>query len=190
MARKSTTTTTEPAHPPPDLAIGGVEIRRLGAGDAAAVQRLYERCTDFHELAEGMPTRPTAGAEEIEALPPGKMSADKHIFGIVAADGELVGYVDLVRDYPERGDWWLSLLMLDPAARGIRLGSRIVSGAAAWAAARGARAILLGVLEQNPRAERFWRRQGFVEIGRRPYTSDTGRPSRIVVMRLTLAGSA
>jgi len=151
------------------------------------VQRLYERCTDFHELAEGMPTRADSGAYELEALPPGKMSADKHVFGIVAADGELAGYVDLVRDYPERGEWWLGLLMLDPAARGAGLGSRVVRGAAEWAAARGARAILLGVLEQNPRAERFWRRQGFIELDRRPYTSDTGRPSRIIVMRLDLA---
>jgi GNAT superfamily N-acetyltransferase len=187
MAKKSTTTTTEPADPPPGLAIDGVEVRRLGTDDAAAVQRLYERCTDFHELAEGMPTRPAAGAEEIEALPPGKMSTDKHVFGIVAADGELAGYVDLVRDYPGRGEWWLSLLMLDPAARGAGLGSRIVRGAAEWAAARGARALLLGVLEQNPRAERFWQRQGFAEVDRQPYTSDTGRPSRIVVMRRTLA---
>jgi len=190
MAKKSTTTTTEPPDPPPaDLAIDGARIRRLRPGDAAAVQRLYERCTDFHELAEGMPTRPTAGAEEIEALPPGKMSTDKHLFGIVAADGELAGYVDLTRDYPERGEWWLGLLMLDPASRGAGLGSRVVRGAAEWAVGRGARAILLGVLEQNPRAERFWRRQGFAELDRRPYTSDTGLPSRIIVMRLALAGA-
>ena len=174
----------------PTFTLDGFEVRRLGPGDAAEVQRLYERCTDFHQLAEGMPTRPGAGAHEIEALPPGKMSTDKFIFGVAAPDGALVGYLDLVRDYPGPGEWWIGLLMLDADVRGAGMGTRLVRGAAEWAAAGGARAILLGVLERNPRAERFWRRQGFAEVDRRPYTSDTGRASRIVVMRLALAAGA
>jgi len=50
----------------------------------------------------------------------------------------------------------------------------------------GAHSLQLGVMEQNPDAERFWRRHGFEEVRRQPHTSDTGYRSRIIVMRRPL----
>ena len=170
----------------PDLR--GHRVQRLSPADAGAVQRLYERCSDYHEEHEGIPTRPTAAAEELAALPPGKALADKFSLGIYQPDGEMAGYLDLVRDFPSAGEWQIGLLMLDPAARGAGLGERVFRAAASWVAEQGGRTISLGVLEHSPRAEQFWRRMGFAEVARQPYTSETGRKhSRVIFMRLDLA---
>ena len=39
-----------------------------------------------------------------------------------------------------------------------------------------------GVLEHNVAAERFWRRHGFAELRRQPYTARSGHASRVIVM--------
>lgn len=166
----------------PGIRLGGYSVVRLTAADAADLQDLFERCTDFHELSEGAPTRPTAGAEELAALPPGKDLLDKFPFGVYAAPGRMVGYLELMRDYPAASEWWIGLLMLDPAVRRGGLGGRIYSAAAEWVGAQGGTVIRLGVLEQNPGAVRFWERQGFRELRREPHVSDTGHGSRLVVM--------
>ena len=170
----------------PDLR--GYRVQRLSPADAGTLQLLYERCSDYHEEHEGIPTRPTAAADELAALPPGKALVDKFSLGIYSPEGEMVGYLDLVRDFPAADEWQIGLLMLDPAERGRGLGERICRAAADWVAARGGRTISLGVLEHAPRAERFWRRMGFDEIARQPYGSETGRrSSRIIFMRHRLA---
>jgi ribosomal protein S18 acetylase RimI-like enzyme len=169
------------------FALDGFTVRRLSPADAAELQALYERCSDYHELEDGGPTRPTAGAETLAAGPPGTDPADKFSLGVYADGGAMVAFLDVIRDYPEPGEWWIGLLMLDPAARSGGLGGRICEEAARWIAAEGGRALHLDVLEQNPRAERFWRRHGFEEVRRKPFTAATGKESTVIVMRRALA---
>ena len=169
----------------PGIRLDGYSVVRLTATDSAAaahLQELFERCTDFHELSEGAPTRPTAGPEELAMLPPGKDLADKFPFGVYAAPGRMVGYLELMRDYPTEHEWWVGLLLFDPAVRRQGLGGRIFRAAAEWVSAQGGSMIRLGVLEQNPDALRFWRRQGFHELHRQPHVSDAGYRSQLVVM--------
>jgi ribosomal protein S18 acetylase RimI-like enzyme len=158
-------------------------VARLGPADVPALQRLYERCSDYHEIEEGIPTRPGAAEHLLTELPPGKDAADKFSLGIRGADGELVGVVDLIRGYPEAHQWWVGLLMLDPEVRASGVGSRLYRAVARAVAADGGSAIYLGVLEQNAPAERFWRRHGFEELRREPYTAASGHRSRVIVMR-------
>lgn len=106
-------------------AISDYTVTRLAPADAPQLQRLYERCSDYHIAHEGTPTRPTAGEEELSSLPPGRSADDKFSFGIHSAGGELVGYIELFRDYPAEGDWWIGLVMLDPAVRRRGLGGWI-----------------------------------------------------------------
>lgn len=165
----------------------GHRVLRLSLTYAGALQLLYERCSDYHEEHEGTPTRPTAAAEELAALPPGKAPVDKFSLGIYSPDGEMIGYLDLVRDFPFVGEWQIGLLMLDPAVRGAGLGERVCRAAEGWVAEQGGRSISLGVLEHAAGAERFWRRMGFDEVARQPYASETGRKhSRIIFMRRSL----
>lgn len=170
-----------------ELDLDGYVVARLGSDDAPAVQDLYARCSDYHVLEEGIPTRPGAAEHLLTALPPGKQPADKYVLGIYAPEGALVGVLDLIRDFPGRNEWWLGLLMLDPGARASGLGKRLYRGTTRAITGLGGTAVHLGVLEQNAAAERFWRRQGFQELRRQPYTSASGHRSRVIVMRHGLA---
>jgi ribosomal protein S18 acetylase RimI-like enzyme len=151
--------------------------------DVPLLQELYERCSDYHELEEGVPTLPGAAEHLLAALPPGKSPADKHVLGLHSPQGELLGVLDLIRDYPDAGEWWVGLLMLDPRARGGGVGTRLLRATERVIATAGGTAIQLGVLEHNTAAERFWRRIGFVELRCQPYTSSSGHASRVIVMR-------
>jgi GNAT superfamily N-acetyltransferase len=173
-----------------DLDLSPWTTTRLTLADAPALQRLCDRCSEYFEMEEGVPTPRGAAEHVLKNLPPRNTYADKHDLGIVAPGGELVGVLDLVRDCPAESEWWLGLLLLAPDARSAGLGSRILGEVERVIAAAGGTAIYLGVLEQNGPGERFWRRHGFAELRRQPYTSATGHPSRVIVMchRLGSAG--
>ena len=160
---------------------------RLALDDVPALQRLCERCSDYYEMEEGAPAAPDAAEHLLAGLPPGKTLADKLVIGIHDAAGALVGVLDLIRDCPGERDWWLGLLLLDPQARAGGLGSRILHALKHAVAATGGRAIHLGVLEHNLAAERFWRRHGFAEVRRQPYTAASGQVSRVIVLSHPLA---
>lgn len=166
------------------LEVVGYTVTRLSLADAPRLQSLYERCSDYHLAHEGTPTRPAAGVEELSSLPPGRSANDKFSFGLEQLGGELAGYIELFRNYPAKGDWWIGLLMLDPEVRRQGLGARIFQSARNWAVRHGARSIMLGVLADDGGALAFWMRQGFQEVSRRPYMSQANRAGHtVVVMR-------
>jgi GNAT superfamily N-acetyltransferase len=172
-----------------DLDLSPHTATRLALADAPALQRLCDRCSDYYELEGRVPTLPGTAEDVLTSLPPGKTHADKHVLGIVAPDGELVGVLDLIRDYPGEREWWIGLLLLDPEARAAGLGSRVLHEVERVVAAAEGTVVHLGVLEQNGPGERFWRRHGFVEVRRQPYTAASGHVSRVIVMCHRLASS-
>jgi GNAT superfamily N-acetyltransferase len=166
----------------------GFRFARLTLADAPELQALYERCTDYHMAHEGTPTRANAGEEELTSLPPGRSAEDKFPFGIYSPDADLAGYLELFRNYPAEGEWWIGLLMLDPQLRRRGLGSDIFRSASEWAAENGARAIQLAVLQQDAAARRFWQRQGFELLRHRPYRSQAeNKAHTVLVLRRELA---
>jgi RimJ/RimL family protein N-acetyltransferase len=175
----------------PEIALfflAGYSVRRLKTLNAAELQDLYERCSDYHEMHEGFATRPSAGADELAMLPPGRSQEDKFSIGIYESTGPLIAYLDIVRGYPVENEWWIGLLMLDPEVRANGLGTRIFEAARDWAFSQGGQSIYLAVLEENKRAERFWRRQGFEEVRRQSHTSETGNKiCQVIVMKYLTA---
>src|SRR5262249_12683756 len=145
-------------------------LAALTPDDGPAVQALLERSADYAELVMGVPPRPAEAQSLYIDLPEGKGYADKFLLGIFSGrkgEQRLVGVLDAIRDYPEPGEWWIGLLLLEPEQRGHGLGERAFRALEHWAGARGASGIRLAVLEHNVRAKRFWQRLGFVELERR-----------------------
>ena len=157
---------------------------RLVRGDAAhraALQDLLERCADYMELDEGAPPGPGAADELIEELPPGREHRDKwiHLWS-VEPGAPAVAVTDLVCGYPADAELFLGLLALDPAWRGRGLGAAILAAVEEMAAGGGGHTLWLAVLERNPRAQRFWSREGFEVVDR---VVRRGRPDPVVRMR-------
>ena len=136
-------------------------LARLGEHRVGAVQRLLERCEGYHLLVDGHPAAPGAAQRVLTEVPPGRELDDKLVVGVDGADGELLAVVDLFRGYPDPVTWWISLLLVAPAARGRGLGARVYGQVEAWLRRCGARAVQLGVHPANPRAQGFWCARGF-----------------------------
>ncbi len=134
---------------------------RLDETRQAELQAFYEGCRDYFELVTGQPPSPTEAAELLAAVPRGKTQADKFVIGLFDAPGHLVGVLDVIRDFPKPGEWYLGLLLFEPTLRGKKLGDRVYHRLEDWVLAQGGTAIHLIVEEVNPGALRFWQRMGF-----------------------------
>ncbi len=149
-----------------DTGLEAYTIHRITTDDSPALQALYEKCLDYMLLVDGHPASPDAGETEFNNVPPGRSTEDKFMFGVVNQQGELVGLVDVLRDYPQAATWWIGLLLLAPEVRSLGIGRKTVEGLTEFVRASGGNAIMVGVVEENERAYRFWMSMGFEFIYR------------------------
>lgn len=165
-------------------AIEDAVFRPLGEAEEPALQRLLERCADYELLVRGSPPAAEAAQELLEACPAGHPLEKKLVFGL-ERDGELIGALDLLRDFPEPDDWYLGLLLFEPQSRSGGLGERVVTALRGWISAQGGRAIRLAVHDLNEDGARFWLRMGFQPAGTALQERD-GRASPVTRMELRL----
>jgi GNAT superfamily N-acetyltransferase len=163
---------------------GDYTLRYLTADDGVDIQRLCERCADYFDLITGLPPGSAEAQSLFVALPEGSSYKDKALLGVFTTpDDTLIGVVDLVRDAPEPGEWWLGALLLDPTHRHHGLGARLVAALEGWMAAQGAWSVRISVLEQNTRGLTFWRRLGYAEMTREPPRLLGAKESVAVILR-------
>ena len=175
-------------------AVEGYSLRQLTPEELPLLQDLCERCAGAIqqdaglqpglslEHMIGLPPGLSMAQDLARALPPGKEYDDKFLIGIFAGPQELIGVLDVIRDYPTHSEWWLGVLMLDPARRGKGLGESVSRAVEQWATAAGAHYIRLAVSAQNTRAHQFWQRLGFEELERRIRKLSDGQESVGIIM--------
>jgi ribosomal protein S18 acetylase RimI-like enzyme len=79
---------------------------------------------------------------------------------VVELDGRVAGYLQIDREADED---YLSMLILDPAARSCGVGARLLSAILAESKARG-RGLYLRVFRTNTAARRFYEREGWALV--------------------------
>ena len=161
-------------------------VQRLSQEDAPLLRKLGERCREHLELHYGSPPDPEQLVRDLLTdLPPGKPLADKFGMGVFDGAGRLVGGIDVVRDYPEPGEWYLGLLVLEPRHRSQGLGTKLMGALVHWLREQGARSLRLAVSEHNEAGRRFWTRQGFEPV--KQVIAEFGNKQSVFhVMRRTL----
>jgi RimJ/RimL family protein N-acetyltransferase len=132
--------------------------------DAIMLQNLYEQCTEFALLTDGQPPSPTAAREEFDAVPEGKTTQDKYIFGLFDPQNNLIGMLESIRHYPDGRTWWLGLMMLSPKQRGQGLGTDLYQAFEHWVSAQRIEQVSLSVVEANELGLQFWKSLGFEVI--------------------------
>lgn len=154
------------------------------------LQSLLEATGDYFDLATGLPPGPAEAETLLAALPDGKSLDDKLVIGITENGADLIGVLDMIRNYPDIGTWYLGLFLLRPERRGQGIGTAIVRQLTDWVSSQGARTIRLGVKDQNPRALYFWRSVGFDVVESFPPRRLVNRVSAGVVMEHPCGGWA
>jgi GNAT superfamily N-acetyltransferase len=146
---------------PTEFNAAGLRAIRLSIDAASMLQRLVERCADYYELAEGRAATPDTAIEELTAGPPERVPHDLVCLGLVAKPESLAGMIGALRNHRRPNQWYLGLMLLDPAFRGRGVGRACYRAFEDWIIAQGAESILLAVVEPNVRAASFWQSVGF-----------------------------
>ncbi|WP_322013533.1 GNAT family N-acetyltransferase [Paraburkholderia sp. J12] len=162
-------------------------IDRQSPNDIERLQTVLEGAPGYSLAVEGKLPAPTAAIEVLEALPPGKSHADKFVYEITQ-DAEAIGCIELVRGYPQAGIAFIGLLLFRESSQGQGLGPQVLRLTEAIALGWQGGALRIAVLDTNPRALKFWEREGFIELLRKPAMDFAGQA--IVMERALLAESS
>ena len=139
----------------------GYIVRRLKPDDAVILQWLFDRCPDYAEIVEGEGVSPAASEELFQSFPPGGSFSNKLVTGIFHHRGEIDGVLEGMRHYPEENIGWIGLLLLAPDIRNQGMGRSLLEAFIDYARGNGGKAVMLGVVEDNRCAYRFWSQNGF-----------------------------
>ena len=169
-----------------DIGLQNYSVHHMSLEDIAAIQEIYNKCLDYMLLVDGHAADPNVVEEEFQSVPPGRSNEDKFVFGITASQKGIVGLLDILRWYPEETTWWIDTLLFIPESRSQGLGEKVIQGFIYYVRASGAQGIMLGVVEENIRAYKFWIKMGF-EFERETEPRQFGnKMQRVKIMRRKL----
>jgi|GEM_PF-217085 len=131
-----------------------------------ALQALCEACSDYFQLMNGSPPSGTEALSLMQTVPETASPAGKRLIG-VHQGRELIGALDLYRDYPSRKLAWMGLLLLHPKLRGHGHGAAMIRWMIDWAREQGCVRLRLGVADDNARGLEVLGRHGFRPTGER-----------------------
>jgi ribosomal protein S18 acetylase RimI-like enzyme len=140
------------------------EVRTITKDDLGAVLDVYRQCEDFLALGSKPIASMVMVLNDIEVS-----QREGGVFcGVYAADGGLIGVVDFVPGNfeGEPNIAFLSLLMIAPSFRNKGIGTTIVELIENEIRKDAqVRVILSAVQVNNPKALRFWQKNGYLIVG-------------------------
>lgn len=145
---------------------GRCSTRRLEPPDLPALQALFERASDYFDIATGVPPAPDEAERAFVGGPPSKAVSDKHTVGIFDKAGTLVGVLDAIPDFPSEGTCTIGMLLLDPAVRGRGVGGAALAAFEVWMTRRGTRRFRTALVTHHAEGLAFLRREGYAEASR------------------------
>ncbi|WP_323118251.1 GNAT family N-acetyltransferase [Burkholderia alba] len=173
------------------FAVAGLTACRLAAGGLSDLQAFFERNPDYFLAATGEPPASDEAAAEFETALPGDWPhSAQWLIGFYAADRSLTAMATLVADLFAPGVWHLGLFIVETGQHGRGVARQLYAALEVWLRVQGARWVRLGVIAGNVRAERFWERNGFIEVRRRVGVEMKARTQTLRVMVKPLRGDS
>ncbi|AET68295.1 acetyltransferase [Desulfosporosinus orientis DSM 765] len=148
-----------------------VELEILGEKHIPELQELLMRCSDYLAFQDGEPVKKDAAKDLLISRPDNVTIQDKIVYGIYQGqDHLLIGVVDIIMRFAGPDILSLVLLVIEPTFRGKGLGEVVHKLLEEWAHSNKFSRIRLGVLFDNEKGHRFWKRVGYEETGEiKPY---------------------
>ncbi|MDQ6620432.1 MAG: GNAT family N-acetyltransferase [Pseudomonadota bacterium] len=175
--------------PEPFFRSSGVEAVELGAAEVPRLQRFFDSNPEYFIAVNGDPAGEMEAHEEVFGeLPPGMSFTKKWVIGFPGKTGDLDAMINVVSDLLATGVWHIGLFIVATRMHGNGTAVRLLLHVQEWAVAGGARWLRLGVVEGNARAERFWKRSGFLEVRTREGVRMGAKVNAVRVMAKPLAG--
>lgn len=135
-----------------------IQIRKIEEIHKKELQSFLDHFKDFFMLCEGV--KPSAESI-LTVCPPSKnITKDKFCLGVYKAES-LVGFIDLIKDYPREKVLTIGYLLVHPLYRSTGIGSLLVEFLYIWGQQQGFKKLRLRVQKQNARALAFWQKNKF-----------------------------
>lgn len=88
------------------------ELRILTENDKNIIEHFFEEASDYAILESGESNPQLECESLLNDLPPEKTKSDKFVYGIFNDKSILIGLVDLLKDFPTKGEFMLGCLSL------------------------------------------------------------------------------
>lgn len=136
--------------------------RELDKSDVDMIYNLSRKNYIFYQYHPPFVTKESI-LEDMAALPPGKSADDKFYVGYFERES-LVGIMDLILDYPEKGIAFIGLFMINTQYQNNGVGSEIIGEVIIRLKSLGYKELRLGVDKGNPQSYAFWSKNHFTAI--------------------------
>lgn len=175
---------------PVEAAKAAIAVRRAGAADAEALSTLAART--FTESFGHLYPREDLDAFLAEAYAPDRqhaiLSHPDYAVWLLERDGEAIGHVaagpcGLPHPDVAAGDGEIKRLYIRHGFQGEGLGARLCDTAMQWLLRDGPRTLWVGAWSENLGAQRFYARQGFVQVGEYEFPVGRVRDREFILRR-------
>lgn len=170
-----------------DIGLQDYSVHQLLPEDIPAIQILCEKCLDFMLLVDGRPAEPNEVEEDFLSVPRGKSYDDKFVFGIMNQQFDMIGLLETFRWYPDEKTWWIGLLLFTPETRSQGIGQKVLRGFVEYVRQSGAQVIMLGVVEENTLAYKFWEKMGFEFVRKTEPRKFGNKTQTVSIMRRSIS---
>ncbi|EUJ33822.1 GNAT family acetyltransferase [Listeria floridensis FSL S10-1187] len=136
-------------------------VKFLTKKDAALAEEVCQKSEDYFLMEQGRAATLADAEGIISDLPEGKTRFDKFVIAILDDNEEAIGLVDVLADFPRKGQWMIGLLLLVPEVRQTGMGRVLHQVIKEWAEDGGADSLRIGVLKENSNAREFWEHLGY-----------------------------
>ncbi|UUV18362.1 GNAT family N-acetyltransferase [Fusobacteria bacterium ZRK30] len=161
-----------------------IKIVSLDLDDMGSIDQLCNECEDYFLMVNGAIHTEEDTEEILTALPPEKEFKDKFVLGVFYRE-ELVGIIDLIKDYPVIDQWIIGLFLLKEKNRNKGVG-KIVHNALIEMVLKGSgKSLTLGVVKDNIKGLKFWENLGYKTIREADVTlKDKVKKAYVMVLEL------
>lgn len=169
-------------------AFRAVEMKAEGVPE---LQQFYEANPEYHLLVNGVMPAPQSAQETFDRRPPsGWPFTRKWTLAFRDRPGAMVAIADVVEDLLAEHVWHIGLYIVATRLHGSGAAREMYRPLESWMRGRGATWSRLGVVAGNGRAERFWEREGYLEIRKREKVRMGERVNTLRTMVKPLAGGS
>lgn len=160
-----------------------LRARVLARDEIPALQAFFDANPHYFQAVNGRPANPDEAAVEFDELPPTHLTFENRwVLGLFDHSDALAGVLIVLSDLGAPGVWHIALMIVATDLHGSGASRATYEACEAWMVAGGARWIRLGVIAGNARGERFWERNGYVEVRQRTGFDTGGRINDVRVL--------
>lgn len=141
--------------------------------DVKKLQRVLEGASEYSLLVKGHPPLSSDSEDMFKECPPGKTVEDKIVGGFFL-ETEMIGCFDMCRGYPDIRTAFIGLLLFIEKYQRCGYGHKALAQICSIANSWNCRTLRIAVIENNTIAFKFWKREGFTELYRKPVAGCIG----------------